>query len=133
MPGSLLFGGIASFSVSLADPAGSSPLVAAVRWLEGTLLGTIAVTVAVVCVATIGLMMLSGRVNLRYGATAIMGCFVLFGASAIANGIQLAVTATSEVQLSDAIPPSSGVVIPPSLPSEGRRADPYAGASVPIR
>jgi hypothetical protein len=32
--------------VLLADPVGSSSLVAAIQWLEGTLLGTIAMTVA---------------------------------------------------------------------------------------
>ncbi|MGZ8332081.1 MAG: TrbC/VirB2 family protein, partial [Allosphingosinicella sp.] len=75
-------------SPALADPGGSGALVAAVHWLQATLLGTVATTVAVICVATVGLMMLSGRMDLRRGATVVVGCFILFGASSIAAGIQ---------------------------------------------
>ena len=78
----------ASAQDSLADPAGSGVVVAAVRWLEGTLLGTIATVVAVMAVATVGLLMLTGRINWRYGATVILGCFILFGAASIVAGIQ---------------------------------------------
>lgn len=73
-----------------ADPAGSGPIVAALDWLQGTLLGNVATTVAVIAVAMIGFMMLTGRMNWRFGATVILGCFVLFGASAIVSGIQTA-------------------------------------------
>lgn len=72
----------------LSDPAGSGVLVSAVRWLEGTLLGTVATVVAVIAVATVGFMMLTGRINWRYGATVILGCFILFGAASIVAGIQ---------------------------------------------
>jgi type IV secretion system protein VirB2 len=70
------------------DPAGSGVLVGAVRWLEGTLLGTVATVVAVIGVAVVGFMMLTGRINWRYGATVIIGCFILFGAASIVAGIQ---------------------------------------------
>lgn len=73
---------------SLVDPAGSGVVVSAVRWLEGTLLGTVATVVAVIAVATVGLLMLTGRINWRYGATVILGCFILFGAASIVAGIQ---------------------------------------------
>lgn len=78
----------ASAQDSLADPAGSGAIVSAVRWLEGTLLGTIATVVAVIAIATVGLLMLTGRINWRYGATVILGCFILFGAASIVAGIQ---------------------------------------------
>ena len=77
---------------SLSDPAGSGVIVSAVRWLEGTLLGTIATVVAVIAVATVGLLMLTGRINWRYGATVILGCFILFGAASIVAGIQSTAT-----------------------------------------
>lgn len=77
---------------SYADPAGSSVLVSAVGWLQGTLLGTVATVVAVIAVATVGFMMLSGRINWRHGITVIFGCFVLFGASTIVAGIHSAAT-----------------------------------------
>lgn len=73
---------------TLSDPAGSGPLVSAVRWLEGTLLGTVATVVAVIAVASVGFLMLTGRINWRYGVTVILGCFVLFGAASIVAGIQ---------------------------------------------
>ena len=77
---------------SFSDPAGSGVIVSAVRWLEGTLLGTIATVVAVIAVATVGLLMLTGRINWRYGATVILGCFILFGAASIVAGIQSTAT-----------------------------------------
>jgi type IV secretion system protein VirB2 len=73
-----------------ADPAGSGPIVAALGWMQGTLLGTVATAVAVMAVAAVGFMMLTGRMNWRFGATVIIGCFILFGAASIVGGIQSA-------------------------------------------
>jgi len=72
------------------DPAGSGPINNALLWLQGTLLGTVATTVAVMAVAAIGFMMLTGRMNWRFGATVIIGVFILFGATTIVAGIQSA-------------------------------------------
>lgn len=77
-------------AVTTRDPAGSGPIVAALGWLQGTLLGNVATAVAVMAVAAVGFMMLTGRMNWRFGATVIVGCFVLFGAGAIVTGIQTA-------------------------------------------
>jgi type IV secretion system protein VirB2 len=77
---------------SYSDPQGSGVLVSAVNWLQGTLLGTIATVVAVIAVASVGFMMLTGRINWRYGVTVIIGCFILFGASSIVAGIHSAAT-----------------------------------------
>lgn len=71
-----------------ADPAGSGPILGAVNWLQGTLLGTVATVVAVIAVASVGFLMLTGRMNWRYGVTVILGCFILFGATSIVAGIQ---------------------------------------------
>ena len=73
-----------------ADPQGSGPIVAALAWLQGTLLGNVATAVAVMAVAAVGFMMLTGRLNWRFGATVIIGCFILFGAASIVAGIQSA-------------------------------------------
>jgi type IV secretion system protein VirB2 len=70
------------------DPRGSGPIVAALGWLQGTLLGNVATAIAVMAVAAVGFMMLTGRLNWRFGATVIVGCFILFGAGAIVSGIQ---------------------------------------------
>ena len=70
------------------DPAGSNVIVGAMSWLQGTLLGTVATVAAVIAIAAVGFMMLTGRLNWRYGATVILGCFILFGAGAIVAGIR---------------------------------------------
>lgn len=84
----LLGSSVANAQYGLSDPEGSGVIVSAVRWLEGTLLGTVATVVAVIAVACVGFLMLTGRVNWRYGATVIIGCFILFGAASIVAGIQ---------------------------------------------
>ena len=75
------------------NPQGSGPIVSALMWLQGTLLGNVATAVAVIAVAMVGFMMLTGRMNWRFGATVIIGCFILFGAGAIVSGIQSAAAA----------------------------------------
>ena len=77
---------------SYADPAGSGVLVSAMNWLQGTLLGTVATVAAIIAVAVVGFMMLTGRINWRYGITVILGCFILFGASSIVAGIHSTAT-----------------------------------------
>ncbi len=72
------------------NPPGSGPINNALGWVQGTLLGNVATTAAVIAVAACGFMMLTGRMNWRFGATVILGCFVLFGATAIVAGIQSA-------------------------------------------
>lgn len=73
------------------DPNGSGVIVSAVRWLQGTLLGTVATVAAIIAVATVGLLMLTGRINWRHGATVVLGCFIIFGAAAIVAGIKTSV------------------------------------------
>lgn len=75
---------------AIGDPAGSGVIVSAVTWLQNTLLGTVATVVAVIAVAAVGFMMLTGRINWRHGATVILGCFILFGAASIVGGIRAA-------------------------------------------
>jgi type IV secretory pathway VirB2 component (pilin) len=72
------------------SPPGSGPINNALGWIQGTLLGNLATTAAVIAVAACGFMMLTGRMNWKFGATVVMGCFVLFGAGAIVAGIQTA-------------------------------------------
>jgi type IV secretory pathway VirB2 component (pilin) len=123
---------------SLLDPTGASPIEAAVDWLQGTLLGTVATTVAVIAVASIGYGMLTGRINWRYGSTVIIGCFILFGASSIVGGIRstLGSSVSPEVPqaytVSQQAPPQ--LMIPQLPPGPPRPPyDPYAGAAVPPR
>lgn len=77
-------------SYQYPDPEGSGVIVNAFEWLQGTLLGTVATVVAVIAVAAVGMMMLTGRMNWRHGSVVILGCFILFGATSIVAGIQAA-------------------------------------------
>jgi type IV secretory pathway VirB2 component (pilin) len=127
-------------SASLADPLGASVLIAAVNWLSGTLFGTLAIVLATISVAMVGLMLLSGRVDLRRGATVIIGCFILFGASSIAAGLRGA--ASGDGYTARRMP----VIGPPPAPTKPGNTqqpysfdephdpfDPYGGASLPDR
>jgi type IV secretion system protein VirB2 len=74
------------------DPQGSGVILGAAQWIQGTLLGTLATVVAVIAIAVVGLLMLAGRINWRYGSVVILGCFILFGAASIVAGIRSTVT-----------------------------------------
>jgi type IV secretion system protein VirB2 len=84
----LMLSAPASAQYAAPDPAGSGPITGAVDWLQGTLLGNVATAVAVIAVAAVGFMMLTGRVNWKYGATVVLGLFILFGAASIVGGIR---------------------------------------------
>lgn len=71
-----------------SDPAGSGPILAALQWVQGTLLGNLATTAAVIAVAIVGFMMLTGRLDWRRGITVVIGAFILFGAAAIVEGLR---------------------------------------------
>lgn len=116
-------------TLSLTDPPAESPLTEGAAWIQAAALGSTATIVAVVAVATIGLLMLSGRLELRRGITVVMGCFILFGASGIAaalTGLKGSVstqpTASQSIQAAN----PSHLTAPSSV-----AYDPYAGASVP--
>jgi type IV secretion system protein VirB2 len=86
-----LAAGAAHAQVAL-DPAGSGAIDGALYWIQGTLMGTVATVAAVISIAGVGFMMLSGRMNWRHGLTVILGCFILFGAASIVAGIRQAAT-----------------------------------------
>lgn len=80
----------AAYAQGVADPAGSSPVLAALLWVQDTLLGRVATTAAVIAVALIGYMMLTGRFEWRRGLTILIGIFIIFGAVSIVAGIRSA-------------------------------------------
>lgn len=71
-----------------ADPAGSSPLLAALNWVQGTLLGNVATSAAVIAIAAVGFLMLTGRIEWRRGIVVVVGAFIIFGAVSIVAGIR---------------------------------------------
>jgi type IV secretory pathway VirB2 component (pilin) len=110
----------------------TNALAAAVNWIELTLVGNLATAVAIIAIAWFGLMMLSGRFSSRRGIQLIVGCFIIFGASALASGIMSTLKAgTADAQTA---PPESPVIaagpaVPPPTPAVPY--DPYAGAALP--
>ena len=71
------------------DPTASNAITFSLAWLQGTLLGIIATTLAVIAIALIGFLMLTGRINAR-APRVVFGCSIIFGASTIAQGIMAA-------------------------------------------
>lgn len=118
----------------LADPVESNVFLSAADWVQTVLLGPLATSIAVIAVASIGLLMLSGRVNVRRGATVIIGCFILFGAATIATGLRsLAANAAGDAPPPQTVPIQAGPPIdlrPPPADETLVSEDPYAGASI---
>ena len=114
-----------------------SVLLAAVTWLQRTLLGTLATTIAIIAVAAVGFSALSGRMPLRRGLTVIAGCFILFGAGSIAAGIRALANDGEGSESADwgNIPTATPLPLgPAALPSPSAPLapyDPYSGASLP--
>ncbi|UKK86173.1 TrbC/VirB2 family protein [Sphingopyxis sp. BSN-002] len=115
----------------LTEPPTHSPIAEGMMWAQGAALGSTATMFAVIAVAAIGLLMLSGRLELRRGITVVVGCFILFGASSIATALNGLAGAGSDgdrrtnTDLGQ-LPSHLQSHLPPSA------YDPYAGASVPI-
>lgn len=100
-------------------------LVGAVRWIELLLTGAIGTSVAILAIASIGFLMLNGRLPLRRGASVILGCFILFSSAAIAQGI------TSAAPQPMVVPVVAAVASTPIKTPAPAPYDPYAFASVP--
>ncbi|HLL29922.1 MAG TPA: TrbC/VirB2 family protein [Allosphingosinicella sp.] len=111
----------------IAGTGGS--LTAAVEWIAGLLLGTAGTIVAVMAVAAVGFLMLAGRLPVRRGASAIIGCFILFSAGSVASGL---LEATSGSRDPGEVLPVAEAAYMPATPPAGAY-DPYAGAAVPDR
>lgn len=121
-----------SLTTPLADPPADSPLAGGILWVQSAALGSAATIVAVIAVAAIGLLMLSGRLELRRGITVVTGCFILFGASGIAAALT-GLGGRPDVPARLPTGPDTGP-LPQQLPSPVAAPaayDPYAGASVP--
>ena len=116
---------------SLLEPPGQSVLARTMLWVEDLAFGSIATAVAILTVAMVGVMLLTGRLDLRRGTTVILGCFILFGARSISLAFQ-----ADPVDPSVAMPatmiagpvPSTVAVSPQAFT---RTYDPYAGAATP--
>ncbi len=128
-PGLGLPGGGEGIVAALADNGDSGgALVSAVDWVAGLLLGTAGTALAVLAVAALGFIMLSGRLPVRRGASVIVGCFIIFSAGGVATGLLAAATRSAERPHAAIAAPQPAYT--PSVP-KAEAYDPYAGAAVP--
>ena len=107
-------------------------IVKSLNWLDTLIFGSVALSVAIVAVASIGFLMLAGRIDVRRSHGVILGCFLLFGAHAIASSL---IPVASMPDAQPVISPAP-TTIPVSVPYPNgtpKPYDPYAGAAVPER
>jgi type IV secretory pathway VirB2 component (pilin) len=117
------------YAASLLEPSTTSPIARSAGWIESVATGSLASVIAVIAVAIVGMMMLSGRLEVRRGITVVAGCFLVFGANVIARGIIGGIGhGVAETSIA-AEPAPSALVDAPRPPPQPY--DPYAGASVP--
>ena len=114
--------------ISLYDPPGSSVLVAAVGWIQSLVLGSLAVSVAVIAIAAVGFLMLTGRVSYRRGLGAVIGCFIVFAAAGVGAALRtsLATGSASDPKVLPSSGPSAGSQAPSTPPA---LYDPNAGVT----
>lgn len=114
---------------SLTDAPASSVIGAAAGWITDLLFGPLATTIAIIAIAWVGLAMLSGRIEIRRGFSVVLGCFLLFGAKGIADGLRASTPG-------EGVYPTTNNTAQPDFGrpnQQGKIAngfDPYAGASV---
>lgn len=114
---------------SLSDPPPASAITSAASWVSDLLLGPLATVIAVIAIAWIGFAMLSGRVDIRRGLSVVFGCFLLFGAKGIADGLRSA-SISDAMPATASVPPAPVFAKPPPTTNATNGYDPYAGASV---
>lgn len=104
-------------------------MVEALLWISDLLTGTIAVSIATIAVAVTGISMLSGRMPHQRAAMVVLGCFIVFGARFVAEGL----SGLSGAQVEPAISRIS-IDEPPEFAApdtSDRRNDLYPGAAIP--
>lgn len=113
--------------------APSPAILTSVLWVRDALLGTIATSVAVICVAGVGYQVMTGRIPMRRLVTVVIGCFILFGASNIAAALSALARQEPAFEPVDRPPPGPEFTVKPrtALKTGPDPFDPYAGASVP--
>jgi type IV secretion system protein VirB2 len=120
---------IAIQQTSLTDPAPASAITSAASWIGDLLFGTLATTVAVIAIACVGLAMLSGRIEIRRGLAVVFGCFLVFGARGIADGLRSS-SISDSTRVVTRVPPPPTFAKPPPAANAPNGYDPYAGAAV---
>lgn len=106
----------------------NSALAQALVWTASVITGSVGQTLAVLAIAFTGFAMLTGRIDWRRGGQVVVGCFILFGAPAIASGIVEFALGHQGARPAASTDPA---IKPIPVPAKPPQFDPYAGASVP--
>jgi type IV secretory pathway VirB2 component (pilin) len=117
---------ISVLALAASRPAGDP--FAAAGTIGQLLTGPIGTALAILAVAWFGFGLLAGRISIRRGCLLVLGCFILFGAPAIAHSLLDIAGAAAGAGSTPAL------AIPVAPPQPTRRPlnyDPYAGAAVP--
>jgi type IV secretory pathway VirB2 component (pilin) len=113
---------------SLLDAPLGEPIVDGVGWVSGLLTGSLAITLAVIGIALLGFLLLTGRVDVRRSGRVVLGAFVLFGTPLIVAGLMQIGTAGDGAPLDP--PVAAAADGPPRDDLPPANYDPYAGASL---
>ena len=112
---------------SLFEPNGASPLQGAAGWMSELLQGPLVMTLCVIAVALVGFAALGGRLPVRMGARAVLGCFVVLGAPVIAAALMW----QGEEPSPQVVYQAESVAAEPARPDlPPADYDPYSGASL---
>lgn len=113
----------------------SNAISGALQWIESALAGNLASAVAIIAIACFGMMLMSGRISKRRGVQLVFGCFIVFGAGPIAQGIVHTILGVDHGgRLEPAkMPPAILQSAPTSATLPADTYDPYAGAALPPR
>jgi type IV secretory pathway VirB2 component (pilin) len=111
---------------NFASPSESS-LLNAVDWISGILFGQLAISIAVIAIAWLGFSMLHGHINPRRALSVLVGCFLIFGARIIADGLRFPSSGDVPTPIAVNAPPPAQSIAPPQA-NQTNAFDPYAGA-----
>jgi type IV secretory pathway VirB2 component (pilin) len=105
-----------------------SSLLNAVNWISDLLFGPLATSIAVIAIGWLGFLMLQGRMDPRKALSVVVGCFLIFGARLIADGVLSPSSYAIERPIADKSAPVSQPIVHPSA-NKANAFDPYSGAT----
>lgn len=114
---------------TLFSPPTQSVFETTNTWVVALLSGQAATALCTIAIAVLGYSLMAGRIQLRKGILAVLGCFLLFGATNLANDLQK--LARSSLPTGPKTITISSPPIEPEAPPPPANYDPYAGAAVP--
>jgi type IV secretory pathway VirB2 component (pilin) len=108
---------------SWPDGGNGGAAQSALQWAISVLYGPLGTTIAIISIALLGALMLTGRMPMRRGMQMVLALFLFFGAATLATiFVSQAPTATPTTAIADN-------AIPPTDVEATNVFDPYAGAS----